>query len=85
MTTMMRVSNPLNEAQVLEFLQGSRYVVPGHGNAEIPAIYRTAIWHRRCEERECRDTDLAWCTKGHRSGIVMGGMAPLLLDDGDIT
>lgn len=82
--TTMKVSNPLGVAQTLEFLPGSRYVIPAHGSAEIPALYRMAIWQRRCEERECRNTGLPWCTKGHKSGIVCGGMAPLLLDEGDI-
>ncbi len=83
MNVMMRVSNPLDVPQTLS-LPGASIKVPAHGTAEIPARFRMAIWQRRCEEVVCRDEGLPWCPRGHKSGIVMGGLAPQLIDEGDI-
>ncbi len=76
----IKASNPLDTEQVLD-LGGKRYVIPPHGKADIPARYRPAIWHRRCDEQVCRDAGLPFCVKGHRSGIVIGGMAPQLIEE----
>ena len=79
----MRVSNPLDVEQTVTLL-GHDYRVPAHGSAVIPRKFRMAIWQRRCDDAVCRTEGLPWCTRAHKSGIVVGGLAPKLIDEGDI-
>jgi len=57
-----------------------KFEIPPHGELAIPAKYRTAIQSRRCDESVCRGDGLAWCQRGHSSGIIYGGLAPQLVE-----
>jgi hypothetical protein len=80
---MMKVSNLSNVDQQVAF-DGNTYVIPAHASTEIPSRYRMAIWQRRCDDAVCRTEGLPWCTRAHKSGIIVGGLAPKLIDEGDV-
>ena len=77
--------NPTEHAQTVTFHdtnpRGTKYTVPAGGTREIPSRYDFAIQKIECLDPVCRNSLHHLCMKGH-AGVVMGGLAPALMKQG---